>query len=78
MVFACINLVSGAGWQLKINFEKSTVDSNAARISSTEISWHDATDGGNYTLDRKTGELTAVFPSSTGGYFLHDRCKPRN
>jgi hypothetical protein len=73
VVFDCTNLVSGAGWQIRINFGRSTVDSSPARISSTEISWH-AADGGNYTLDRKTGSLTVIFPSSTGGYSLHDRC----
>jgi hypothetical protein len=78
VVLDCTNLVSGAGWQIKINFQDSTVDSNPARISSSEISWHDATDGGNYTLDRKTGDLTVIFASSTGGYFIHDRCRLRN
>jgi hypothetical protein len=78
VVFDCTNLVSGAGWQIRINFARSTVDSNPARISSTEISWHDATDGGNYSLDRKSGNLTAIFASSTGGYSLRDRCKPRS
>ena len=77
VVFDCTNLVSGAGWQIKIDFDRSTVDSNPARISSTEISWH-ATDGGNYTLDRKTGSLTVTFPSSTGGYSLRDHCKARS
>ena len=77
VVFDCTNLVSGASWQIKIDFDRSTVDSNPARISSTEISWH-ATDGGNYTLDRKTGSLTVTFPSSTGGYSLRDHCKARS
>ena len=76
VILTCTNLVSGTGWQIRVNFEHNTVDSNPAHISSTEISWHDATDGGNYTLDRKSGSLTVVFPSSTGGYFLHDRCGP--
>jgi hypothetical protein len=73
-ILTCTNLVSGASWQIKIDFERKTVDSNPARISSTEISWHDAKDGGNYALDRKSGNLTVIFASSTGGYFLHDRC----
>ncbi len=77
-VLACTNLVSGAAWQIRINFEKSTVDSNPARISRTTISWHDRADGGNYTLDRRSGRLTAIFASSTGGYFIHDRCGPRH
>jgi hypothetical protein len=76
-VFTCTNPASGAGWQIKINFQASTVDSNPARISNRTISWHDPTDGGNYTLDRSTGDLTVVVASSTGGYFIHDRCRPR-
>ena len=76
-VFNCTNLASGAGWQIKINFQSSTVDSNPARISSTTISWHDPADGGNYSLDRSTGALTVVIASSTGGYFIHDRCRPQ-
>jgi hypothetical protein len=75
-ILTCTNLVSGASWQISIDFSRKTVDSNPARISSTEISWHDAKDGGNYQLDRKSGELTVIFASSTGGYFLHDRCRP--
>jgi hypothetical protein len=76
LALTCTNLASGTGWQIAIDLKAATVDSNPARISSTEISWHDA-DGGNYTLDRKTGNLTAVFASSTGGYFIHHHCQPR-
>ena len=72
---SCTNPYSGATWQIRIDFDRSTVDANPARIRESEISWHDATDGGNYTLDRKSGNLTVVVASSTGGYFLHDRCK---
>jgi hypothetical protein len=77
LVFNCTNLASGVGWQIKINFQASTVDSNPARISSTTISWRDGADGGKYSLDRSTGDLTVVIASSTGGYFIHDRCRPR-
>ena len=70
----CTNPVSQASWRIRIDFEKSTVDSNPARIGEAQITWHDRTDGGNYTLDRKTGKLTVVVASSTGGYFLHDTC----
>ena len=77
-ILTCTNPVSGFSWRIRINFEQSTVDSNPARITSTEISWHDGTDGGNYTLDRKSGSLTVIFASSTGGYFLHHRCSPQN
>ena len=70
----CTNPSSGASWQIAIDFEKSTVDSNQAKITLATISWFDPADGGNYTLDRKSGDLTAIVASSTGGYFRHGRC----
>ena len=70
----CTNPYSGATWQIRIDYEHSTVDANPARISNDEIVWHDTKDGGNYTLDRASGKLTVVLPSSTGGFFLHDQC----
>jgi hypothetical protein len=74
----CTNPVSGASWQIRIDFDKGTVDSNPAHIGDAKISWHDATDGGNYTLDRKSGDLTVIIASSTGGFFLYDRCRLEN
>jgi len=74
-VVTCVNPASGANWQIRIDYGRGTVDSNAAKISKTEISWRDGRDGSNYTLDRNSGELTMVAASSTGGYFLHHRCK---
>jgi hypothetical protein len=71
----CTNPASHVSWRIRIDFQRSTVDSNPARISAARISWHDRTDGRNYTLDRKSGDLTVVAASSTGGYFLHDRCE---
>jgi hypothetical protein len=71
----CTNPASGATWQISIDYDKATVDANPARISDAEISWHDAKDGGNYTLDRQSGDLTVIVASSTGGYFVYDRCK---
>jgi len=70
----CVNPVSGASWNINVDFDRHTVDANAAKFSDAEISWKDS-GGNNYTLDRKSGVLTQVSPSSTGGYFLHDRCK---
>jgi hypothetical protein len=70
----CTNPYSGATWQIKIDYDHGTVDSNPAQISDATIAWHDANDGGNYTLDRKSGKLTVIVASSTGGYFLHDDC----
>jgi hypothetical protein len=71
----CTNPASGATWQISIDYDRATVDANPARVSDAEISWHDAKDGGNYTLDRRSGALTVVVASSTGGYFLHDHCR---
>ena len=74
----CTNPASGASWQVRIDYGGETADSNPARISDAQISWHDRSDGGNYTLDRKSGELTVIVASSTGGYFLHHCCKLQN
>jgi hypothetical protein len=70
----CTNPMSGTSWQIAIDFDKATVDSNRAKITGAKISWFDPKDGGNYTLDRKSGDLTASVASSTGGYFRHARC----
>lgn len=74
----CTNLSSGASWQIKIDYDHATVDSNPARISDAEIKWRDVKDGWNYTLDRKSGNLTVILASATGGNFLYDRCKLEN
>jgi hypothetical protein len=74
----CANLTSGASWQIKIDYDRGTVDSNPARISDAEISWRDAKDGWYYRLDRKSGNLTVTLASATGGNFLYDRCKLEN
>lgn len=74
----CTNLSSGASWQINIDYDRRTVDSNPANISETEISWRDAKDGWNYRLDRRSGNLTVVLASATGGNFLYDHCKLEN
>ena len=74
----CTNPASGASWQIKVDYARGTVDANTASVTDTKISWHDAKDGGNYTLDRKSGKLTVTVPSSTGGYFLYDQCNLAN
>ena len=74
-VMTCTNPASGASWRITIDFERRTVDSYAATISDSTISWRDPRDQGNYTLDRSSGNLTVAVPSSTGGYFIHDQCK---
>jgi len=74
----CMNPYSGTSWQIKIDYDRSTVDSNPAQINDATISWHGAADGWNYTLDRKSGDLTIVLASATGGNFLYDHCKLAN
>jgi hypothetical protein len=71
----CANPYSGTRWQITVDWSRRTVDGNPARINDTAISWHDTKDNGNYRLDRASGRLTVVMPSSTGGYFLHDQCE---
>ena len=74
-VITCTNPASGASWQINIDYDRATVDSYPAQVSDAAISWHDVKDGGHYTLDRNTGNLTVIVASSTGGYFLHDHCR---
>jgi hypothetical protein len=74
----CTNPASGASFEVRIDYDRSTADSYPAQISETQVSWRDRSDGGKYTLDRKSGELTVIVASSTGGYFLHHRCKLEN
>jgi hypothetical protein len=73
-VITCTNPVSGSSWQITIDYRKATVDSNPAEFKRAEISWFDPKDGGNYTLDRISGNLKATVASSTGGYFRHGHC----
>ncbi len=70
----CTNTFSRATWRIAIDYSRATVDTYPARITPGIIAWHDLHDGFRYRLDRASGELTAVAASSTGGYFLHDRC----
>jgi hypothetical protein len=74
-VMTCTNPNSGASWQIKIDYDHRTVDGYSARISEGSISWYQIDNHSKYTFDRKSGELTIVTPSTTGGYFIYDRCK---
>jgi hypothetical protein len=71
----CTNPYSGASWRIAIDYDRKTVDSNPASIDETQIWWRDAKDGWRYTLDRKSGALTVVLASATGGNFLFDQCR---
>jgi hypothetical protein len=70
----CTNNASGASWQIQIDYDNSTVDAVPANIGADQISWH-TVDGQFFKLDRKSGDLTVVLASSTGGFFVYDRCK---
>ena len=74
VAITCTNPVSGASWQITIDYGKATVDFQPARVSQAEISWFDPKDLSNNRLDRKTGNLTTSIASSTGGYFRPGRC----
>jgi hypothetical protein len=73
----CTNPYSGVSWQINVDYDRSTVDSNPANIDDATITWR-AKNGWGYTLDRKSGELTVILASATGGNFLHDQCKLEN
>jgi hypothetical protein len=71
----CVNKSSGTKWQINVDYDHSTVDTNAASISDSKIAWRDANDGWRYLLDLKTGDLTVVFASSMGGNTYFHRCQ---
>lgn len=71
----CVNPASGATWQIDVDYARKTVDGIPADIDADEIYWKDPKDLRNYTLDRKTGKLTMIAASSTGGSIWFDRCK---
>jgi FlaG/FlaF family flagellin (archaellin) len=73
----CTNPASGTSFQIKIDYDRSTVDTNPAEINDRMISWRDE-NRWNYTLDRKSGDLKIILASSTGGSFLYDRCRLEN
>jgi hypothetical protein len=71
----CTNPKSGATWNVNVDYDRNTVDSFPANITSSQISWHDASHGGYYYLDRASGALTFKNVTTTGGYSLHDTCR---
>jgi hypothetical protein len=69
----CTNTTSGATWDIPVDFAHGEVDSVPAKISDRAISWEDSTLH-YYDFDRATGDLEMHVASSTGGFYLTDRC----
>jgi hypothetical protein len=69
----CTNTTSGATWNSPVDLAHGTVDQVPARITDGSISWKDATMR-YYDFDRRTGLLDMHAASSTGGFYLTDRC----
>ena len=74
IALTCTNPSSGVSWEIAIDFDNATVDSNRATIRDGKIAWFDPKDGGHYRLDRKSGHLSATVASSTGGFARHAHC----
>ncbi len=69
----CTNTTSGATWDIPVDLAQGTVDKVPARITDGAISWEDTTMH-FYDFDRRTGLLDMHVASSTGGFYLTDRC----
>jgi hypothetical protein len=75
LTYQCVNTASQAKWTVKVDDVKKTADGFPAKITAGEITWSDRTTGGNYDLDRATGQLTYVASTSMGGYLLWHHCQ---
>jgi hypothetical protein len=73
MALHCTNTTSGATWDIPVDLAHGEVDSVPATITDSAISWEDATLH-HYDFDRATGDLDMHVASSTGGFYLTDRC----
>ena len=69
----CTNTTSGATWDIPVDLPQGTVDQVPARVTDARISWKDKTLH-YYDFDRRTGALDMHVASSTGGFYLTDRC----
>jgi hypothetical protein len=73
MALHCTNTTSGATWDIPVDLAHGTVDAVPAQITDGAISWKDAALH-YYEFDRRTGLLDMHVASSTGGFYLTDRC----
>jgi len=74
ITYRCTNPKSGMTWEVKVDYDRSIADSFPAKITGSQIAWHDTLHGGYYFLDRASGALTFQNASSTGGYVTHQTC----
>jgi hypothetical protein len=74
-VLRCTNRVSGATWDMQIDFQNGTANSFPATFTDESIDWHDVVRGGHYAFDRLSGGLTVIYASSTGGFSLKHKCR---
>lgn len=71
----CTNPSSGTTWNVKIDFDRHTVDSFPAKIDDRWITWEDTQQNHIYEYERASGNLTMRGPSAMGGYFLYYHCR---
>ncbi len=69
----CTNTTSGATWDIPVDLAHGTVDQVPARITPRIIAWKDSTLH-YWEFHRATGALDMHVASSTGGFYLTDRC----
>ncbi|WP_419757950.1 hypothetical protein [Acidisoma sp.] len=69
----CTNTTSGATWDIPVDLAHGTVDQVPAQVTDERILWEDKTLH-YYDFDRRTGRLDMHVASSTGGFYLTDRC----
>jgi hypothetical protein len=72
----CVNPASGYAWTVRIDEAQGRIDGQPAQVGPLQLRWRDPSDGAIYELDRRSGELSVIRASSTGGYILTDRCRP--
>ena len=48
ITFRCTNPKSGTTWEVKVDYDRSTADSFPAKITGSQIAWHDTLHGGYY------------------------------
>ena len=48
ITFRCTNPKGGTTWEVKVDYDRSTADSFPAKITGSQIAWHDTLHGGYY------------------------------